>query len=58
MSEWLEDFAYKVNISWWIFIVAGVMALFIAFITVRFPGDKSSDCKPGKKFENGMKPQP
>ena len=30
MNRWLQDFAYRVNISWWIFIAAGIMALLIA----------------------------
>jgi putative ABC transport system permease protein len=34
MHNWLESFAYRIGISWWIFAVAGLMALAIAFITV------------------------
>jgi putative ABC transport system permease protein len=34
MSKWLGSFAYKVELSWWIFAVAGLTALFIALITV------------------------
>ena len=34
MSKWLENFAYKTNMSWWIFALAGVMALGIALLTV------------------------
>lgn len=36
MRKWLENFAYKTNLSWWIFAVAGALALLIAFITVSF----------------------
>jgi putative ABC transport system permease protein len=42
MSKWLDDYAYRIEISWWMFVVAGLVALFIALFTVRFPGDKSS----------------
>ena len=34
MNEWLQDFAYRVNISWWIFIASGAVALLIAMLTV------------------------
>ncbi|HEY0740774.1 MAG TPA: ABC transporter permease [Chryseosolibacter sp.] len=34
MNQWLEDFAYKTDLEWWIFIVAGSAALIIAFITI------------------------
>jgi putative ABC transport system permease protein len=34
MHRWLEDFAYKISISWWIFLLAGGSALFIAISTV------------------------
>ena len=34
MSKWLENFAYKTNVSWWIFALAGLLALGIALLTV------------------------
>ena len=34
MSKWLENFAYKTNVSWWIFALAGIMALGVALFTV------------------------
>lgn len=34
MSQWLENFAYKTELSWWIFALAGVLALVIALLTV------------------------
>ena len=34
MSKWLEDFAYKTELSWWIFALAGLLALGIALLTV------------------------
>jgi putative ABC transport system permease protein len=34
MTKWLENFAYKTNLSWWIFALAGLMALGIALFTV------------------------
>lgn len=34
MHSWLEDFAYRINIQWWVFGVAGLLALVIAFVTI------------------------
>ena len=46
MSKWLEDFAYRVTISWWIFIAAGAAALFIALTTISFQAIKSALANP------------
>jgi putative ABC transport system permease protein len=34
MHSWLQDFAYRIHIDWWVFAVAGAMALLIAFATI------------------------
>ena len=34
MHKWLQEFAYKVNISWWVFVMAGCIAIAIALITI------------------------
>jgi putative ABC transport system permease protein len=34
LDKWLNNFAYKSNIAWWIFIVAGILAIFISLLTV------------------------
>ena len=36
MHHWLQDFAYRINIKWWVFVLAGVLALMIAFVTITF----------------------
>jgi putative ABC transport system permease protein len=36
MNKWLQDFAYRISISWWVFVFAGVAAMLIAIITVSF----------------------
>jgi putative ABC transport system permease protein len=46
MNKWLEDFSYRVNISWWIFVVAGVAALLIALLTVSFQAIKAAVANP------------
>lgn len=34
ISKWLENFAYKIKMSWWIFVLSGALALIIAIVTV------------------------
>ena len=50
MSKWLEDFAYRVNISWWIFVAAGALALMIAMLTVSFQAIKAAIANPIKSL--------
>lgn len=46
MHNWLKDFAYRTDISWWIFVVAGVIAVFIAVTTVSFQAIKAARANP------------
>lgn len=46
MNKWLEDFAYRINISWWIFVGSGAVAFLIAFITVSFQAIKAAMANP------------
>ncbi len=46
MTQWLQTFAYKTNISIWIFLSAGFLALFIAFITISFRTIKAATANP------------
>ena len=50
MSKWLQDFAYRVNLSWWIFVIAGVAALLIAMITVSFQAIRAAITNPVKSL--------
>lgn len=50
MHTWLQDFAYRINISWWIFAVAGATALLIALITVSFQAIKAAIANPVKSI--------
>jgi len=52
MSKWLQDFAYKTNISWYIFLIAGVAALSIALITVSFQAIKAAIANPVKSLKS------
>jgi putative ABC transport system permease protein len=52
MSRWLEDFAYRTEISWWIFFAAGAFALFIALLTVSWQALKAALANPVKSLRN------
>jgi putative ABC transport system permease protein len=46
MHKWLESFAYRTNLSWWIFALAGILALGIALLTVSFQSYKAATRNP------------
>jgi putative ABC transport system permease protein len=46
MNRWLQDFAYRVNIGWWVFALAGALALVIALLTVSFQAIKAALANP------------
>jgi len=50
MHSWLQDFAFRIDISWWIFAAAGVAALLIALITVSFQAIKAALANPVKSL--------
>jgi len=45
-NQWLQDFAYRTNISWWVFLIAGAGAIVIALITVSFQAIKAAIANP------------
>ena len=46
MSDWLQAYQYRITISWWIFAIAGVMAVGIALVTVSFQAVKAAVANP------------
>ena len=50
MHEWLKNFAYHINVQWWVFLLAGVTALLIALITVSFQALKVAVANPVKSL--------
>jgi len=50
MNQWLQDFAYRVSISWWIFFVSGMIALLIALFTVAYQAIKAATMNPAKSL--------
>lgn len=52
MNKWLQNFAYRVELSWWIFLIAGFTAMLIALITVSFQAIKAAVANPVKSLRN------
>ena len=49
-NKWLQDFAYRINISWWVFVITAIVALLIALITVSSQAIKAAISNPVKSL--------
>ncbi|GAB3990881.1 ABC transporter permease [Spirosoma daeguense] len=52
MNQWLQDFAYKLPVTWWLFAVAGLIAIVIALLTVSFQSVKAALANPVKSLRS------
>ena len=52
MHQWLKDFAYRVDIGWWIFLIAGATAVLIALFTISFQAIKAAMANPVKSLRS------
>ncbi|GAB3905350.1 ABC transporter permease [Mucilaginibacter boryungensis] len=52
MSDWLKGYAYRITIEWWVFALAGVAAIVIAFITISFQAIKAAIANPVKSLRS------
>ncbi|HEV8284642.1 MAG TPA: FtsX-like permease family protein [Chitinophagaceae bacterium] len=50
MSKWLQDFAYRISMPWWVFVIAGIVAALIALITISFQAIKAAVANPVKSL--------
>src|SRR5215204_4722743 len=50
MNKWLEDFAYRINIHWTVFLIAGLCTLLVALLTVSFQAIKAAIANPVKSL--------
>jgi putative ABC transport system permease protein len=50
MNKWLQDFAYRIQLTWWMFAVAGIVAFIIAIITLSFQAIKAAIANPVKSL--------
>lgn len=52
MTAWLQDFAYKIDIAWWVFALAGLLAVGIALLTVSFQSVRAALMNPVKSLRS------
>jgi putative ABC transport system permease protein len=52
MDKWLQDFVYRIAIHWWVFLLAGGLSIFIAFITVSYQSIKAALLNPVKSLRS------
>ncbi|MBS1563398.1 MAG: FtsX-like permease family protein, partial [Bacteroidetes bacterium] len=52
MHHWLNDFAYRTNIPWWIFLLAGIVAALVALVTISFQAVKAALANPVKSLRS------
>ena len=50
MNKWLQDFAYQISISWWMFVAVGAICLLIALVTISFQAIKAAVANPVKSL--------
>jgi putative ABC transport system permease protein len=50
MHEWLQGFAYRTRIYWWVFALAAVLALLVAFATISFQAIKAAIANPAESL--------
>ena len=51
MHKWLQNFSYRVQISWWVFLLAGFIAAFIAMLTISYQAIKAAIANPVKSLK-------
>ncbi|MBL7699772.1 MAG: ABC transporter permease [Chitinophagaceae bacterium] len=52
MSKWLQSYDYRINIQWWVFVAAGVVALVVALVTVSSQAIKAAIANPVKSLRS------
>jgi putative ABC transport system permease protein len=52
VNKWLQDFAYRINISWWVFVLAALVAALIALVTVSLQAVKAALTNPVKSLRS------
>ena len=52
MNNWLQSYAYRISIEWWVFPIAGTLAILIAFITISFQAIKAALANPVKSLRS------
>jgi len=50
MHHWLQDYAYRINVNWWVFAAGGLVAIIIALATISFQAIKAAMANPVKSL--------
>ncbi|HYC29587.1 MAG TPA: hypothetical protein VEB42_12230, partial [Chitinophagaceae bacterium] len=50
ISRWLQNFTYKIPVEWWVFVVAGLLTVLIAFVTISLQAVKTAMANPVKNL--------
>jgi putative ABC transport system permease protein len=50
MDKWLDTYSYRIAVSWWIFALAGMAAIIIAFLTISFQTIRAANANPIKSL--------
>ena len=50
MNKWLENFSYRIEIGWWVFIFAAILAIVVAIMTVSYQSIKAAIVNPVKSL--------
>ncbi|MBC7511611.1 MAG: hypothetical protein H7320_23130, partial [Ferruginibacter sp.] len=52
MNNWLKDFAYHIDIQWWVFVLTGLLAILIALLTVSYQSIRAALMNPVKSLRS------
>jgi ABC-type antimicrobial peptide transport system permease subunit len=52
MHQWLQAYAYRISISWWLLAAGGLAAILIALVTISFQAIKAAKANPVKSLRN------
>lgn len=52
MHKWLQDFAYRIDIQWWVFAVSGILAMIVALATISFQAIRAAIANPVKSLRS------
>ena len=55
MNVWLQNFAYRITLSWWVFGISAIVALFVALVTVGFHAIRAAQANPAVTLRNQIK---
>jgi len=52
MNKWLDNYSYRIHISWWMFVLSGIAAVLIAFLTISYQSIKAAFTNPVKSLRS------